>query len=450
MTASKPNGRQSVSDRSLGLPDVAALHSALSCVRGAAEVYAIDFDRLGSASEFLERDTVSAVMCEIASVLADGLVPGERVFRTHHFGFHVLHESEPGESRADIRGLGGQERLQELGQRLQRRINVHGYAISPLPQLAGIQVDARDLDPDSVLNRLRAASHATRRSNYGVPVWLPAGVDVPTQYDAVLGAELVASFEDLKFTSTFRPIIYAPTGGVATVELVLAWAHPTLGVIDDAALKRIAYRNGLARAFDAMRLDLSIQSLAAWRDQGLKLLGYVEVAPETIADRFFTDRLALKCQAAQLEPGLLIIQISEAALMLGGASIQPQLDALRHLGAAVWVEGTRHAALASPEAGGSAIVGVRIDWPTMYQRGEGPYAGSVSLSALGKIARAQGLTILASGVSTTEQAIALKRYKAVAFADGPHFGAPLSPADVPAFVRSRGSAAPPQISPFSI
>jgi EAL domain-containing protein (putative c-di-GMP-specific phosphodiesterase class I) len=439
-------------DEDTGLPTLPALGLAIQSVPPPYTLVALDFGHLAGVCEVLDPPALRSIVCSIARVVEGSLSPGDLLFRTDYFGFHVLRQGQSGV--ADDAQPKGNDRcaLNHLLEQVSRPLVTHGLRVSMRPRLAAVSVVAdQDYEtPNALIARLRRAALLAWRANDREPVWGGLDADDASESDDVLGAELSPALESQRIQPWFQPICLVRTGVVSHVDSVLRWAHPRLGYLEAERIRRIAASLGMAQRLDSLALDSTLRALVMWRSQGVRQPVCLEFYPESISDRFFADRFATKCKNAGIEPSELVVQVPEAAFHLDGTEVRSRLSALTSLGASVWVRGGRQLPAIATSFVGCGVSGFRLDWAAIAgTRRQADENAALSMT-LRSIARTQGVQLVAGDLTTPEQAKLLEQQPAISLAQGNLIGPPMQSEAMPAFLRKRGPADPARISPFSI
>jgi diguanylate cyclase (GGDEF)-like protein len=291
------------------------------------------------------------------------------------------------------------------------------------------------LDTVELLRRAEAAMYAAKRT--GEPIrWTPALDERSTAY-ARLGAELRSALDNGQFRVVYQPIVEMPSGRVKAVEALVRWDHPTRGLVSPAEFIPVAEQNGLIVELGAWILRTACARLAHWRAE----LGdaapsrvSVNVSVKQLARPGFAAQVADVLAATGLPAGCLTAEVTETAVFEGGPAVVA-LHELRALGVRIALDdfGTGHSSLGLLQT--VPVDTIKVDKSfvdNITQAGR----ETVIAEALILLSTGLGLSAVAEGVETAEQAEALCRlgYRLL---QGYHFG---RPADEPDFGRVAAAA----------
>jgi diguanylate cyclase (GGDEF)-like protein/PAS domain S-box-containing protein len=218
------------------------------------------------------------------------------------------------------------------------------------------------------------------------------------------GTDLETGFE-----VHYQPVVELESGRPSGVEALLRWRHPGLGLVEADRFIQIAEESGLIVRLGGWVLEQALRQLRRWRDEGV--VGHTFAMQVNIAgaqlsrsglDRSVNEALA----AAGIEPRALCLEITESALIDTGDLTA--LAAVRDLGVGIAIDdfGTGHSSLAFLAE--CPATTVKIDHRLIARLPADPRATTLVQGALA-ISDALGLTPIAEGVESAEQADLLRR-----------------------------------------
>jgi diguanylate cyclase (GGDEF)-like protein len=292
----------------------------------------------------------------------------------------------------------------------------------------GIADSAGTRDPFEVLRRVDVAMYAAKASGgryrrYGVELDDQAGEE------ARFGAELRAGLDSEQFRLVYQPIVSLPDGRLKYVESLVRWQHPTRGFVSPAEFVPVAEDNGLIVELGEWILRTACAQFVCWRDEHGPAAPErisVNVSARQLAEPGFADVVAHVLATSGMDPGHLIVEVTETAVFGGGVAVQAVAD-IHALGVRIALDdfGTGHSSLGLLQTVPVDILKVDksfVDNLTMAGR------HAVIATALIQVSNGLGLTAVAEGVETAEQAAELHRL-GYQFAQGYHFGRPVAEID---------------------
>jgi diguanylate cyclase (GGDEF)-like protein len=283
-------------------------------------------------------------------------------------------------------------------------------------------------DPNELLRRAEAAMYQAKRSGGAVCRWTPALDDHSVAF-ARLGAELRTALDQGQFRVVYQPIVELPTGRTWAVEALVRWEHPERGTVSPAEFIPVAEQNGLIVELGEWILRTACLRLAGWRAE----LG--ADAPERVSVNVSAKQLARPGFAATVaavlaETGLpakrLTVEVTETAVFEGGQAVTA-LHELRALGVRIALDdfGTGHSSLGLLQT--VPVDAIKVD-KSFVDRITEAGRHAVIAEALIRISEGLGLSAVAEGVETAEQAAALSRL-GYRYLQGYHYGRPVADPD---------------------
>ncbi|KAA2236108.1 bifunctional diguanylate cyclase/phosphodiesterase [Salinarimonas soli] len=200
----------------------------------------------------------------------------------------------------------------------------------------------------------------------------------------------------------YQPIVALPGERIIGFEALIRWHHPERGWITPAEFIPRAEETGLIGRIGQWVVEEGLRELAAWPGTELRLS--VNVSPRQLSDGALHDALARALEREGVEPGRIILEVTEGALMDQGAV--RELARLRELGCLVAVDdfGTGYSSLAYLQR--LPIDVIKIDREFVSALGEDPKADRFMRALVG-LAHTLELRVVAEGVETAAQRDAL-------------------------------------------
>jgi diguanylate cyclase (GGDEF)-like protein/PAS domain S-box-containing protein len=164
----------------------------------------------------------------------------------------------------------------------------------------------------------------------------------------LLETALRHALRDEQFELHYQPQIDLKHGGIAGVEALLRWNHPTLGAIAPDRFIPIAEETGLIVDIGDWVLRCAIAQAAAWQRAGLPPLRMaVNLSARQLLQHDLARRIEELLAAAGLDPRLFGVEVTESTLIVNFDQAVQHLQALRALGVEVSLDdfGTGYSSL---------------------------------------------------------------------------------------------------------
>ncbi|WP_458781305.1 sensor domain-containing protein [Arthrobacter sp. D3-16] len=294
---------------------------------------------------------------------------------------------------------------------------------------ASIGVAAAADDGETLEDLIRRADIAMYRAKeLGRSRWElhePAETDPTVDRLRALG-ELRRGIRQGALRVHYQPQIDLRTGRTRGVEALVRWQHPTRGLLPPSEFITMAEESGLVRQLGAWVLGETLKQADHWRREGPRGAGLefaVNLSARQLNDPELVPMVEAGLRLRNIDPALLLLEITETALMADPATALESLKALKQLGVGLAVDdfGTGYSSLTYLKK--FPIDELKID--RSFINGLGSDSGdSAIVGSCIDLAHAVGIRAVAEGVETSGQVRALKAM-GCDLAQGYHFARPL-------------------------
>ena len=207
-----------------------------------------------------------------------------------------------------------------------------------------------------------------------------------------------------EFALYYQPKVLCETGQLSGADALLRWEHPSRGLVPPDAFISIAEETGLIESLGEWVLREACTQVTAWQEAGLRAL---PIAVNLSRSQFGGDdgllmRLASLLNDTGMDTDLLVIELTESAIMQNPADALAMLSRLRELGIKVAIDdfGTGYSSL-------SSLKELRCDSLKIDERFVRDLTKDASDFAIARaiitMAHGLGLTVVAEGVESREQ-----------------------------------------------
>lgn len=126
----------------------------------------------------------------------------------------------------------------------------------------------------------------------------------------------------------YQPKVEAKTGMVLDVEALVRWQHPEYGLVSPGDFIPLAERTNLIKPLTDWVVENSLQQMQAWGNSGPNVRVAVNFSARNLADPTLPKRVEELYVRWNVDPAMLIGEITESAVM---ANPQRALEVLRQL-----------------------------------------------------------------------------------------------------------------------
>lgn len=201
----------------------------------------------------------------------------------------------------------------------------------------------------------------------------------------------------------YQPVVTLPSAQRIAVEALARWTDPELGSVPPDGFVPLAERTGLIHELGAQVLARACRAAARWAAAGDPARVSVNVSPVQLAGGEFVTEVRTALQDSGLDPHLLVLEITEAAVIEDLTATAHRLHALRGLGIRIALDdfGIGHSPLSMLRDLPLDIL--KIDRSFVAQVHENA-RDAIIARLLIDTAHTLGLTVCGEGVETRDQA----------------------------------------------
>jgi diguanylate cyclase (GGDEF)-like protein len=286
---------------------------------------------------------------------------------------------------------------------------------------------------DTLLHEARAALDHARRKGQGMTVTYDGTLRAAARIRTLIDRDLPLAIEERIITLDYQPLVSLATGAVVGVEALARWHHPELGKIPPIQFITAAEESdaiiGLGRLVLAKATTWAIDWVKRW--PGTFTVA-VNLSPRQLIDpHAATEILAFLDQHAAIASSLKF-EITESVLMDDPEKMLVLLRTFKARGVQLALDdfGTGFSSLSYLHKFPFDIL--KIDQSFVRDIDRNPDAHRLVQTII-ELGRDLGLTLVAEGVETTEQA-ALLRHLGAHIGQGYLFARPMPPEKISDFV----------------
>ena len=238
----------------------------------------------------------------------------------------------------------------------------------------------------------------------------------------------------------YQPVVEMRTGNVVSVETVLRWQHPALGLLLPDNFISLAEATGLIVPIGAWVLETACAQVREWQRQGSpNLRAAVNLSVRQLQQPEFFTMVTETLQRTTLAPHALELEITESVAMQAAEGVTEKLRELKRLGVRISIDdfGTGYSSISALRL--YPVDALKIDKAFVRDISAGG-GGERIAAAVIALARSLDLGVIAEGVETSEQ-LAFLRDAGCDRWQGYLLSAPIPAADCGAILRSRSAVA---------
>lgn len=319
----------------------------------------------------------------------------------------------------------------------QGRIGEQEFYLEANVGLSLFSIDSED--PTALLKCAETALYQARGFGANTFRFYSAQLNATALARLAVEHELRVALDRNEFEMYFQPIFTVADGQLCGAEALLRWRHPARGLLVPEQFLEVAEQRGMMRGIGAWiveevcRVAKSFSHIAA-----VPMQVAVNVSAQQLEDLQFTGIVRHALQACDIEPGSLVIELTESTMQ--GEHARETLVALRDLGVRIAIDdfGTGYSSLAYLRR--FPVDMLKIDRSFLGGVPQDDRDAAI-VRTIVAMARNLGLSVVAEGVETTAQLEFLREIECDE-AQGYLLGKPMAAQDfVQTFLSSRLKAA---------
>ena len=362
----------------------------------------LDLDDFKAVNDSLGHGAGDSLLVAVAERLRACLRPGDTAARFGGDEFAILLEdiAEPGDAIAAAERIGEALNAPFFVQNRELRVGAS----------VGIAVRSSELDASQLLRNSDVAMYIAKRRGKGRHELFEASMYADAVERHELKEDLQRAVTQGDFVVHYQPIIDLESGKLNGVEALVRWNRDAGRLVEPSEFIPVAEDTGMILQIGRFVLEEACRQAGEWQRQlpaGAPLSVNVNLSARQLAHAGFVEEVAKVLAASELQPGSLVLEITETVLMEGDATVR-RLAELRDLGVRLAIDdfGTGYSSL-------SYLRRFPIDILKMdktFVQGVGTTAGDDALArAIIDLTHTLGLVVVAEGIERQEQAVELRR-----------------------------------------
>lgn len=295
----------------------------------------MDLDNFKQVNDTLGHDVGDLLLKQVTARLLEATRETDLVARQGGDEFLVMIPDI--DLSTDVRG--GEENTFEVAEMMARR--VHEAMRAPfsvgdtdVTTSMSIGISVFPYDASDVRNLLKnsdAAMYQSKRAGSG-----GSAIYARTSGDPLVQASLTnrlrQAVKDTPWMLHYQPMVELETGMMVAVEALLRWRKPMGDLVPPNEFIPLAEEMGLLEVIGDWVLQELCDQVVAWRDRGLELQVSFNLSPRQLWQSNLAEKFSARFGEASIDPGRVIIEVSESTAMADPSRTQRILRALHDKG----------------------------------------------------------------------------------------------------------------------
>jgi diguanylate cyclase (GGDEF)-like protein/PAS domain S-box-containing protein len=218
-------------------------------------------------------------------------------------------------------------------------------------------------------------------------------------------AQIAKALLENQFLLHYQPIVELKSGYLLGVEALLRWRHPRRGLLPPAEFIRVSEETGQIVAIGRWVLLQACHEVRVWQGrlpEGRQIRAAINVSATQLIKSDIVGDVAAALQTSGIEPGCVVIELTESVLMQNSDEVLAQLTQLKKLGVRIAIDdfGTGYSSLSYLHRFPIDIL--KIDRAFVQQLG-GIEDGAGLARAIIALGDTLGLEVVAEGIELEHQ-----------------------------------------------
>ncbi|WP_042458869.1 two-component system response regulator [Neobacillus dielmonensis] len=267
-------------------------------------------------------------------------------------------------------------------------------------------------DEITLMKNADAALYRSKEQGKNKYQFFHAGMNPNSYKKFTLQNDLRKAVEKKELRLVYQPRIDGKTGAITSVEALLRWNHPRLGMVSPLEFIPLAEETGLILEIGEWVLRTACRQNKAWQDAGMIP---IRMAVNFSAKQFLQKELVGVIERILMEVGLspewLEIEITETCIMRNVEMVTTVLEEIKRKGIKISLDdfGTGYSSLNYLRK--FPLHTLKIDKSFIQDLSNREKEAAALVAAIVSLAGSLNMTVVAEGVETEEQLTILKQLK---------------------------------------
>ncbi|MDB5998024.1 MAG: Diguanylate kinase [Pseudomonas sp.] len=278
-------------------------------------------------------------------------------------------------------------------------------------------------DTSTLMQRADIAMYAAKKQGIGILPYDPESDRRSPEHLTILG-ELRRGLDRGELFLDYQPKVSLSTGKVTGVEALVRWQHPVRGRVRPDEFIPCAELTGIIGSLTYYVLNLALSQVRVWADAGISIPVAVNISARNLLDDKLVFQIVELLECHQLSPNMLVLEVTESAIMLDSRAARTILTQLHTMGIRIAIDdfGAGYTSLAQLKD--LPISELKIDKSFVLAMQSDP-VNELIVQSVVDLGHNLGMSVIAEGVETADVLNALSRYHCD-IAQGFHLCRPIS------------------------
>lgn len=303
-------------------------------------VLKFDMDRFKQINESFGHVAGDASLCQFVSRIKSVLRPTDVFAR---FGGD--------EFVAILDGKVSEEKLYEIMSRIKDRVEesfiYEGTVLYPKISIGAALSDVNDESIDDILTRADSAMYTAKQLGGSMSIIYDTSVESVRKRDLLIENEVIEALKNDRILVYYQPILDSQSNEINHAEALVRIKKEDDKLMPPNDFIPVVEKTNLIHLLGERVLYLACKHAKYLKDNGSEVIISVNVSPKQLMHSSFIDTVSKVLLETQVEPSLIVLEITESSMMLDIAKVKLVVDKIKSLGFGLALDdfGTGHSSL---------------------------------------------------------------------------------------------------------
>jgi diguanylate cyclase (GGDEF)-like protein len=237
---------------------------------------------------------------------------------------------------------------QKIQNAMQRPFLIDGHTLAVDISIGIVIYPVHGSEGSTLLQRADIAMYQAKHNHQGFAIY-DSKQDNHSLSQLTMVSDLRKAMEKEQLQLHYQPKIDMRTGALCGAEALVRWQHPERGFMPPDTFIPVAEQSGFIVPLTTWILNNAMRECARWHRLGIRIPVAVNLSVRNLHDAKITEQILSTLRDHGLDPGALIVELTETAVMTDSARAYDILATLNREGIRVSVDdfGTGYSSLSN-------------------------------------------------------------------------------------------------------
>ena len=220
---------------------------------------------------------------------------------------------------------------EKLSNSLDRLFNLADQNIDVSASFGLAYFPEHGVDSNSLLQKADVAMYSAKQNHSSYAVY-SGTLDKSSRSALTFKSEFLQAIDCDELVLYFQPKINLGSGRISGVEALVRWMHPERGFLAPDLFIPMAEQSGLIDQMTFWVLKHALLQCAAFKSAGMEITVAINLSARSLRDTRLPGEILRRLVNAGIEPSMLVLEITESAVMSDPVATLEVLEVLDNMG----------------------------------------------------------------------------------------------------------------------